>query len=458
MSKEMLYGLNDKPPLLTSVFVALQHLLAVFGGIVTAPLIIALGMGLSVQDTSYFVSSSLVISGLATLIQINRIGPVGSGLLSIQGTSFTFIGPIISAYFMFVEARSPEEALGIIFGTCAVCAVCVGLLGQFIEKIQAVITPNVTGATVMLIGISLVWTTIKNLNREISSVSDAGGQAWLVAGLAVLVFGLTFLLSRNKNPFVRILSVTAGLLVGSIIAYFLGMLPLEKLNGLNTWFLPQFNRFPIAFDLSLFVVLMPIFIISSVETIGDLTATSKLSGLQLASKEYWKRIRGGISGDALNSLIASMFCTFPNTSFSQNNGVIRLTGVSSRYVGRFTAVFLCVLGLFPIIGGLFIIIPGGVLYGATMLMFIMVFFSGVAIVKGTDASDTSRWWIVGFAVVFGWCFPLLLSYVSGVPAWLASIFSFPISTGAVTAILIELVRNMRGTKSLVSAESSSDLT
>ena len=456
MNQNMLYGLDDRPPIVTSVFVALQHLLAVFGGIITAPLIIALGMGMSVEDTSYFVSSSLIISGVATLIQINRLGPVGSGLLSIQGTSFTFIGPIISAYFMFVENMSSQEALGIIFGTSAICAVCVGLLGQFIEKIQAVITPNVTGATVMLIGVSLVWTTLKNLNREVSSVSQAGGAPWMIILLAVLVFSITFVLSRSKQPFVRILSVTAGLLIGSLIAFFMGLLPFEKLDSLNLWFVPKLAYFPLSFDLGLFLVLLPIFIISSVETIGDLTATSKLSGVKLASSNYWQRIRGGISGDALNSLIASLFCTFPNTSFSQNNGVIRLTGVSSRYIGRFTAIFLCVLGLFPIVGGLFIIIPGGVLYGATMLMFLMVLFSGIGIVR--SHTDSARWWVVGAALGIGWSLPLLFSKTNILPAWLASVFSFPISTGAITAICIELVRNLLNKSEDMTSASRSDAT
>ena len=442
MNKAVLYELTAKPPLHISLFVSLQHLLAVFGGIITAPLIISLGMGLSVQDTSYLVSSSLVISGLATFIQISRVGPVGSGLLSIQGTSFTFIGPLISAYFVFVEGRTPEQALGIIFGTSALCAFCVGVFGQLIEKIQAVITPNVTGTTVVLIGLSLVWTTLKNVKKEISTAGQDGIQPWLILALVLCVFFTTLILSQHKNSFVRILSVTLGLLVGTLLAFSLGLVDFEKLNELEVWFIPQVNHYPLAIDFNLFLVLLPIFVISSVETIGDLTATSNLSGIRLGSKDYWKRIRGGITGDAINSVIASVTCTFPNTTFSQNNGVIRLTGVCSRYIGLYTAGFLCLLGIFPIVGGLFIVIPGAVLYGATVLMFALVLVSGIGIVREHGNVDRWSWYVLGVACACGWFLPMLFKSVEILPRALANIFSYPISTGAMVAILIELVRNI----------------
>ena len=440
-NNEMLFHLNDKPPIHLSMFVAFQHLLAVFGGIITAPLIMAMGMGLSIEDTSYFVSSSLVVSGVATFIQIRKFGPLGSGLLSIQGTSFTFIGPIISAYFILIEGHSPESALGIIFGTCALCAVFVGVMGQFIERIQTVLTPNVTGTTVILIGSSLVWTTIKNLSREVVSVSEENGNIWFVILLAVFVFSVSFYFSRHKNALFRTLSITLGLLLGSVIAYFFGMLPFDELKGLDRFFVPEFYRFPLSFDVHLFVVLLPVFIISSVETVGDLTATSKLSGVSLGSKEYWGRIRGGISGDAFNSFVAALFCTFPNTSFSQNNGVIRLTGVSSRYVGRIVALMLCVLGLFPIVGGLFVIIPGSVLYGATLLMFIMVVISGLSIIRSYLDQDTKAWWVVIPSLIVGWGLPVLVGRIHFLPDYLSNFFSFPISTGAVAAIVLELIRH-----------------
>lgn len=443
---KMIYGLEDKPPAHLSMIVAFQHLLAVFSGIITAPLIIALGMGLSLEESQYFVSSSLLISGIATFIQIHRLGPLGSGLLSIQGTSFTFIGPLISAYYIFVDGHTSAQALGIIFGTSAVCAMIIFIFGSLIKKFQNIITGNVTGTVVILIGFSLVWGTLHNLWKDVNSGGINNTHPWIICFLTIIVFFITLYFSRYKNPIIRLFSVSIGLISGFIISLFFGMVPTEKLNGLDYFFLPEFARFPFGFDWSLFFVLLPVFIISSIESVGDLTATCALSGIKINSKKYWERVRGGILGDALNSFIATIFCAFPNTTFSQNNGVIRLTGVSSPYIGRFVAFMLCLLGLFPIVGGILVILPRPVLYGATILMFFMVIFSGISIVQSQSMMDKKSWWVVGTAVVLGWFIPLfiplIVSWVNVFPENLIRLLSFPISTGAVIAIVIELIRKV----------------
>lgn len=441
MSKTHDYGLDSKPPLPVSMLVALQHLLAVFGGIITAPLIIATGMGLSIVDTSYFVSASLALSGLATLIQVNRLGPVGSGLLSIQGTSFTFIGPMITAYFMLVKGLSGPEALGVIFGTSFVCSLTIFVLAQGIERVQKFVTPNVTGTTVILIGISLIWSSIKNLLRELEETPLLSSSSLGIISLCLATFLVTLFVSRLKNAYARMLSITAGLCFGSVVAISLGLVDFSELNKLESTFIPDIGHFPLGFDIGLYLILIPIFVISSLETIGDLTATCDLSGIRINSKEHWRRLRGGISGDALNSAIASIFCSFPNTSFSQNNGVIRLTGVSSRYIGRFVAVYLILLGLFPMIGGIFIVIPNGVLIGATLLMFIMVLISGLAIVE-SNMVDSKRYWVVAFSVGGGWLISLVMNGNDALPDLLSSILSFPISTGTLLALLIEVTRKL----------------
>lgn len=440
MSKSHLYGLHDRPPHAISLLVALQHTLAVFGGIVAAPLIIAGGMGLSFADTAYLVSSALFISGLATLIQINRFGSIGSGLLSIQGTSFTFIGPLIAAYFILLNKSDPAIALGTLFGTSALCALTVGLCAQFVEKVKLFITANVTGTTVILIGATLVLTTLNNIVREIDTLKASSGSGALAILLTLCAFSVTFATSMQKHPILRMTSVTLGLLFGFILAYFFGFIEFSKLNELGLLQLPEFARFPLGFDLTTYLALLPIFFISSMESIGDLTATSSLSKISMGSADYWKRIRGGVSGDALNSVIASIFCTFPNTSFSQNNGVIRLTGVSSPFVGRYTAVILMCLGAFPLVGGIFLLVPNSVLYGATILMFMLVIVSGINIVQSQAKVDPWRWWVVGFSILLGWALSLSVGEMSFLPAWAQRLFTFPISNGAIFAIFIEAVR------------------
>jgi len=385
--------------------------------IVTAPLIVALGMKLSPSDTAYLVSSSLIISGVATFIQIHRFGPIGSGLLSIQGTSFTFIGPLIFAYFTLLEGDSVDEALGAVLGTSAVCALCMLVCVQFVEKLRRWVTCNVSGATVALIGLTLVWTTLKNLNREYTAAAELDYPAWWLLALAAAVFLITLAMVRSGQAYLRMSSITVGLIFGLVSAWLLGIVDMSALDKLETTFYPQPNKFPLSFDLAAFFILMPAYLISSTESVGDLTATSKLSGLTIGDKSYWQRIRGGLSADAVNSFIAAIFSTFPNTTFSQNNGVIRMTGVCSTYVGLFVAGILCLLGLFPVLGSLLVILPGAVLSGATLLMFFMVFLSGLVIVSSGEA------------------------HIKSWPIVIAAMVQFPISSGAICAFLLEVLRS-----------------
>ena len=429
------FGLNDRPPMATAAFVGLQHLLAVFGGILTAPLLIALGMDLSVRDTSYLVTSALVISGFATLVQVSRIGPVGSGMLSVQGTSFSFIGPLLYAYQLQAGDHAPAEILGLIFGACAVCSVLMMVLSQFIQRLKNIITANVAGVTVLLLGMTLVWTTLKNLWFEYRGME---GQGWQVPLLAVGVFSIIIILSRRPNPWLRMSSIVLGLVAGFAAALVLGSVDFSPLAELDTVFFPEFWRYELGIDLSMIVILLPIFIISATESIGDLTATALLSGLPIGDRPFWKRVQGGVLADSINSFLAAVFCTFPNTTFSQNNGVIRVTGVCSRYVGFYVGAFLVVIGMFPIVAGLFQVLPGSVLYGATLLMFIMVGISGYLIINTNDPKRRD-WLLVIASVISGLVLSAMGDRLAFLAPSVANIIQFPVSSGAFVAMILEIV-------------------
>lgn len=229
----MLYGLDDKPPVATAAFVGLQHLLAIFGGILTAPLLIALGMGLSASETTYVISSAFVISGFATLLQIHRAGILGAGLLSIQGTSFAFIGPIVFAYQSLILNQTPEQALGVIFGSCAVCSAVMMVLSVFIRQLKNIITTNVAGATIVLLGTSLVVTTLQNLQRTYDGAGGMEGDGGIVALLAGLVFAVIMVLANARQAWLRLGSITIGLGIGIIAAFFLGQIDFASLDGVN---------------------------------------------------------------------------------------------------------------------------------------------------------------------------------------------------------------------------------
>ncbi len=431
------FGLNDKPSNVVSLVAGFQHFLAVFGGIITAPLIMAKGMGLSISDTNYLITSALLISGLATLIQIARIGPFGSGLLSIQGTSFTFIGPILFAFFSLPESMSNDDKLAAIFGSSAICAIIMLPLCYYIHHLKKIFTPNVTGTTVILIGLTLVWTTLNNLYKQYS-IAQQANEGWLVIVMSIIVFSVTFLMAFSKNMWFRIASITAGLSVGFVVALAFKQVDFSIIDQLDVTFIPEPLKYGMSFNWGVLFLMLPIFFITATESVGDLTATCSLSRLKTTGDAYWKRIKGGLLGDALNSLIAVCCATFPNTTFSQNNGVIRLTGIASRKVGYVVAGILICMGIFPVVGGFFQMIPSAVVYGSTVLMFGLVSFSGFSIVKRGGLTVRSIT-IVLTSLIAAFFLSRYATSLSFLSDELKILLAFPISTGAFIAIALELL-------------------
>ncbi|MEM1110454.1 MAG: solute carrier family 23 protein [Pseudomonadota bacterium] len=433
----IIYGLEDAPPPLARFFVALQHLLAIFVSIITAPLLICLGMGLDPLETSYMISSALVISGGATFIQVRKFGVVGAGMLTIQGTSFTFIGPLIFAYTMLGDRYTSDEILGIVFGCTLVGAVMMMILSQFLHKLQRIVTPTVTGTAVIMLGLSLVMVTVHNLLRVHREAVAAGEPVWLVSAYALGVVALIGFFATRRAPWCRLASVSIGLALGYLVALLSGGIDFSPMAELPAYFVPRPLAYGLGFEWAVFLSLLPIYLVTAAESIGDLTATSSLSGLPVSGPRYWQRVRDGVLGDGVNSVLAALFTTFPNTTFSQNNGVIRLTGVASRSVGIWLAAMLVVMGLFPVLGGLFQVMPKGLLYGATLLMFALVGYSGVQIIVAAGGGRRA-WGIAGGATLIGLLAVPLPDLIPDMSPMLAMLLGFPVSTSTVAAIVLEL--------------------
>ncbi|MBT5685363.1 MAG: purine/pyrimidine permease [Gammaproteobacteria bacterium] len=438
LQPQLLYELDDKPPVTSAAFVGFQHLLAIIGGILTAPFLIALGMGLNAEDSAYVISSALVVSGFATLIQINRMGMLGAGLLSIQGTSFAFIGIMIFAYQKLTLNMTSFEALGAIFGSSAACAALMLVLSLFIRQLKNIITTNVAGATIILIGLSLIQSTLQNLLGSFNAAGGLEGSGISHLALAAVVFAVIVVIASLRQVWLRLSSITIGLGFGILAALQMGIADFSGVTNGDIFFIPEFGRYPLTVDLQVMLLIMPIFLVSAMESIGDITATNNLSGLQTGTPDYWLRIRGGIMGTAFNSFIAALFCTFPSTTFSQNNGVIRLTGVCSRHVGNYVAGFLIILGCLPVVTAVFQRIPSEVIFGATLLMFMLVALSGYRVVE--MAQPKSRdWTVVLLAIILGYVISVFIDRVPNLSPEIVILFQFPVSTGALVALLLEFV-------------------
>lgn len=422
----LIYGLEDRPPFKDAFFAAIQHLLAIFVAIITPPLIIAGALKLVLETTGFLVSMALFASGISTFIQCRRVGPIGTGLLCIQGTSFSFIGPIISAGTL--------GGLPLIFGTCMSASVVEMLISRVLKYTRRIITPLVSGIVVTLIGMSLIKVGITACGGGEAAKADGTFGAFRYVGLAVMVLVLIIFFNRSNNRYLRMSSIVIGLVIGYVVAWFMGMVDFSSIQSYGGFNVPVPFRYGLAFDWSSFIALGLIYMITAIEAYGDITANSMISGQPVEGETFVKRASGGILADGFNSMLAGVFNSFPNSIFAQNNGMIQLTGVASRYVGYYIAGFLIVLGLFPAVGLVFSLMPDPVLGGATLLMFGTVAAAGIRIIASQEINRKATL-VMALSFSLGLSVELVPEILNQLPDALRNIFSSGITTGGLTAIL-----------------------
>ena len=435
-SKELIYGLNDRPPLRETLFAALQHLLAIFVAIITPPLIISSELKFDLETTGFLISMSLFVSGIATFIQCRRFGPIGTGLLCVQGTSFSFISPIIGAGALGVVSGRMNVELGLsyIFGACMVASVVEMIVSRLLPYTRKIITPLVSGIVVALIGMCLIKAGISSCGGGQSAV-DAGTFGSLKnLGLALLVLVSIIIFNRSNNRFLRMASIVLGLFIGSVVAYAVNMIDFSNIKGTASLNIPVPFKYGLNFDVGSIIALGLIYLVTAVEAFGDITANSLISGEPVEGPVFMKRAQGGVLADGFNSFLAAVFNSFPNSIFAQNNGMIQLTGVASRYVGYFIAAALVLLGLFPVVGKVFSLIPDPVLGGATLLMFGTVAAAGIRIIASTEITRKAVL-VMAISFAMGLSVELVPGILDKMPGIIKSIFSSGITTGGLTAIL-----------------------
>ncbi len=374
---------------------------------------------------------SLFASGVASIIQIKARGPVGSGLLSIQGTSFNFVAPLImGGTALKTGGADVPTMMAALFGTLMLASCTEMVISRVLHLARRIITPLVSGVVVMIIGLSLIQVGLTSIGGGYAAMSDNTFGAPKNLLLAGVVLALIILLNRQRNPYLRVASLVIAMAAGYALAWFMGMLP-ESNEPMTQELImvPTPLYYGLGIEWSLLLPLMLVFMITSLETIGDITATSDVSEQPVSGPLYMKRLKGGVLANGLNSFVSAVFNTFPNSCFGQNNGVIQLTGVASRYVGFVVALMLIVLGLFPAVSGFVQHIPEPVLGGATLVMFGTIAASGVRIVS-REPLNRRAILIIALSLAVGLGVsqqPLILQFA---PEWLKNLLSSGIAAGA----------------------------
>ncbi|MDO4564654.1 MAG: solute carrier family 23 protein [Clostridia bacterium] len=456
------YDLNGTLPLRIAVPLGLQHVLAMFVGNLS-PLLVIMGVcgiteaaGLGNLRVS-LLQNAMLIAGLITMIQLYPIGPIGARLPIVMGTSSGFIGINraiavsmmggVTAGTIATSAEAGIYAYGALMGACLIGGIFEGALGFCIKPLRKFFPPVVTGTVVIAIGLSLISVGI-NFFGGGNNNFDFGSLPNLLLGLFVLISIIVF--KHAFKGFPSIASILIGIVLGYIASTIMGLImPTTNAEGQvyswvtnwssvgsASWFaVPQIMPVKIQFNIAAILPMLIMFIVTAVETIGD---TSGVTEGGLGREATDKELAGSVICDGVGSSIAAVFGVLPNTSFSQNVGLVGMTRIVNRFAIFMGAIFLVLCGLFPKIGAIISIMPQSVLGGAAVLMFASIIISGINLITKEKLSIRNTT-IVAVALGLGYGVGSHATVLQAMPTWMGYIFG---GSGIVPAALIAIVLNI----------------
>jgi NCS2 family nucleobase:cation symporter-2 len=420
------FGLQQKMPVVLALLLGFQHALAMLAGIITPPIIIASSANFSASTTQYLVSTSLIVCGILSAVQVTRFHIyktpyyIGTGLISVVGTSFAII-PIATKGLgqMYENGMCPTasdgtklpcpEGYGAILGTASLCALLeIGLSFMTPSVLKKLFPPIVTGPTVALIGVSLIQSGFQGWaggSGSCSSRPTSGdymlcpfneaphalpwGSAEFI-GLGFSVFITIIICERFGSPIMKSLSVVLGLLTGCIIAGATGYFDKSSIDSAPAASFIWVQTFKLSVYGPLILPMLAVYLILMMEAIGDITATCDVSRLQVEGRLFDSRIQGGILADGFNGMLAGLCTITPMSTFAQNNGVIALTRCANRKAGYAACFFLIIMGIFSKFAAALTAIPAAVLGGMTTFLFASVAVSGLRIIATVPFTRRTR--------------------------------------------------------------------
>ncbi|GAA2201754.1 nucleobase:cation symporter-2 family protein [Sinomonas flava] len=421
---------DQRLPIGTAFAYGFQHVLTMYGGIIAPPLIIGSAAGLSGPDIALLITSCLFVGGLATLLQTLGIKWFGSQLPLVQGTSFASVATMLAIV-------SGGGGLPAVFGA-VIAASLIGLaVAPFFAKIIHFFPPVVTGVVITTIGLSLTPVAANWALGGNAKAPDYGSPANI--GLAALTLVVIMLLSKLGNAVISRLSILLAIVIGTVVAAFLGTADFSKVGTGPIFELPR----PFAFGMPTFepaaiISMVIVILVILTETTADILAVGEIAGTKVDSK----RIANGLRADMLSSAIAPVFNTFTQSAFAQNVGLVAVTGIKSRYAVAAGGGVLTLLGLLPVLGRVVAAVPTPVLGGAGVVLFGTVAASGIRTLARVDYKDNMNLIIVATSIAFGLIPVINKDFYGHFPTWFQIIFDSGISSAAIMAILLNLVFNV----------------
>ncbi|MBZ6004328.1 purine permease [Paraclostridium bifermentans] len=422
----LLYRIEDRPNLQLSILLGFQHIVAAFGGIVAVPLVIGPAIGVDVRTTAMLVSSTIFVAGLATIIQARGIYKIGAKLPCIMGTSFTFVGPAITV--------GTSMGLAGIFGATILGSFIEMILSRFIKPLMKFFPPVVTGTVVTLIGLTLVPVSMDWCAGGIGSPTY-GSITNICIALMVMIIVVGF--NIYGKGVLSSSSILIGMFVGYLTCIPIGLVdftPIKEASWIGLPGIPVILEHGIKFSLAGVAPFIIAYLVTTIETVGCLIAIGEASDTKTSSEQLSK----GVLADGLGSFLAGFFGVCPNTTFSQNIGLIPITKVSSRYVVIISGVIMMLLGIFPKLGALVASIPSPVLGGAGIVMFGVVAASGIKTLSKVNINNRNLI-IISVSIALGLGITTRPELLTVLPESLKLLFGSGISTGTIFAVMLNIL-------------------
>lgn len=432
MKRGSIFELDGVPRLREACPLALQHVVAMIVGCVTPAIIVAgaAAGGLNSEDRVILIQASLLMSGLATLLQLFPIGKrgkfaIGSGLPMIMGVSF--------AYVPSMQAIAEGYGVATIFGAQIVGGIVALIMGLLVKKIRVFFPPLITGTVVFTIGLSLYPTAINYMAGGVGSENYGAWQNWLVAFFTLAV--VTALNHFGKGIW-KLASILIGIIAGYIVSIPFGMVNLSSVGEAGMFQVPEFMHFGIEFEISSCVAIGLLFAINSVQAIGDYSATT-IGAMNRTPKDG--ELQSGIVAYGLTNILSACFGCLPTATYSQNVGIVTTTKVINRCVLGLAAVILAVAGIVPKSSALLTTIPQCVLGGATVSVFASIAMTGMKLVASAEM-DYRNSSIVGLAAALGVGVSQATAALSTFPAWVTTIFGkSPVVLATIIAVALNVI-------------------
>lgn len=406
----------------------LQHLLAMYAGAVAVPLLIGTGLGFNQEQMTYLISIDIFMCGVATLLQLTVNKFFGIGLPVVLGCAIQAVAPLIII--------GKNNGVGAIYGSIIAAGVFVVLIAGIFSKVKKLFPPIVTGTVITTIGLTLIPVAVTKMGGGDATAKTFGAPVNLL--LAFLTILLIIGIQVYAKGFLRSISVLVGLVVGTIVAALLGQVDLSAVSH-ATWFhVPQpFYFGKPTFDISSILLMIIISIVSMVESTGVYFALGDITGKKIGEDE----LKRGYRAEGLAVILGGIFNTFPYTGFSQNVGLVQLSGIKTKKPIYFSAIFLIILGLFPKVGALAQIIPEPVLGGGMLVMFGMVAVQGMKMLSAVDYHDEKNLLIIALSIGFGLGFNSMPNLFAQLPETIQMFTGNGIVMSSLTAIILNLLFN-----------------